>query len=132
MAVSDPVPGDVARPVAIVPPPVVATRGSGGHSAHEQEPLLELAALDAPRRPFNDPIFLAPLSPAEEAAPAPVVSTGDRPSDAVALLRAEPHLTADALAERLRSLGWVLDDRVARQVHAQARHYLRGPLTAVR
>jgi hypothetical protein len=87
-------------------------------------------ALDAPRRPFNDPIFLAPLQAAE-----PVddgfVSTGDRPSDAVALLRTDPRLDAAGLAERLRALGWVLDDRTARQVHAAARHYLRGPLTAV-
>jgi hypothetical protein len=69
---------------------------------------------------------------AQEPERAPLTSTGDRASDAVALLRAEPHLSADALAERLRALGWVLDDRTARQVHAQARHYLRGPLTAVR
>ena len=88
-------------------------------------------ALDAPRRPFNDPIFIAPAPVTPEPERAVLTSTGDRPSDAVALLRAEPHLSADALAERLRALGWVLDDRVARQVHAQARHYLRGPLTAV-
>ncbi len=59
-------------------------------------------------------------------------STGDRPSDAVALLRVEPHLGAIELGRRLRELGWVLDERTAGQVHAQARHYLRGPLTAVR
>ena len=69
---------------------------------------------------------------AQEPERGPFTSTGDRPSDAVALLRAEPQLPADGLAERLRALGWVLDDRTARQVHAQARHYLRGPLTAVR
>jgi hypothetical protein len=99
----------------------------------EQLALPELtAALDAPRRPFNDPIFLAPAPVTVEPDQSPFTSTGDRPSDAVALLRADPELSADGLAERLRALGWVLDDRVARQVHAQARYYLRGPLTAVR
>jgi hypothetical protein len=89
--------------------------------------------LDAPRRPFNDPIFLAPAPvPDPDEPPAVLASTGDRPSDAVALLRAEPHLGAVELGQRLRELGWVLDERTARQVHAQARHYLRGPLTAVR
>ena len=111
----------------------MAAGANGAGQASEVAPAPELTvALDAPRRPFNDPIFLAPLAPTQEPAQGPAVSTGDRPSDAVALLRADPHLSADGLAERLRALGWVLDDRVARQVHAQARHYLRGPLTAVR
>ena len=41
-------------------------------------------------------------------------------------------LGAAELGRRLRELDWVLDERTAGQVHAQARHYLRGPLTAVR
>jgi len=72
--------------------------------------------------------------PVADGAPAPAVreSTGDRPSDAVALLRAEPGLTAADLAVRLRALGWVLSDRTANRVFAEARHYLRpGRLSAV-
>ncbi len=112
--------------VRAVTPAASGMTGAPGANAGE---------LDAPRRPFNDPIFLAPTPApvlATDSSPAGATSTGDRPSDAVALLRAQPHLGALELGQRLRELGWVLDDGTARQVHAQARHYLRGPLTAVR
>jgi hypothetical protein len=134
---AEPVVAVVAAPAPVAPEaPLAAVKPAATTGGDEQLALPELVvALDAPRRPFNDPIFIAPVPVApvpQEPDRAAFTSTGDRPSDAVALLRAEPHLSADALAERLRGLGWVLDDRVARQVHAQARHYLRGPLTAVR
>ena len=121
-----------AAPVVTAAPAAAARPSPSGASVAAGAPgeAAEATALDAPRRPFNDPIFLAPVHDAEPATEH-VATTGDRPSDAVALLRADPRLDAAGLAERLRALGWVLDDRTARQVHAQARHYLRGPLTAV-
>jgi hypothetical protein len=131
-----------SAPTAPMPPTLVPALGG----AHGEDETLFPDALDAPRRPFNDPIFLAPRpvvadqadaeahDPVADGAPAPAVreSTGDRPSDAVALLRAEPGLTAADLAVRLRVLGWVLSDRTANRVFAEARHYLRpGRLSAV-
>lgn len=131
-----------SAPAAVMPPTLVPALGD----APVEEETLFPDALDAPRRPFNDPIFLAPRpaapehahddaqEPVADGAPAATVreSTGDRPSDAVALLRAEPGLTAVDLAVRLRALGWVLSDRTANRVFAEARHYLRpGRLSAV-
>ena len=107
------------------PTTVDVTQDEAPPAADERDIVIDLRSPSASRSPSqrrrqNTPTGECPVDVAA------VASSGDRFMDAVDLLRTNGDLSVSEMAVQLRTLGWTVSDRTARQLMDQARSHLAG------